>query len=209
MADESTTTTITSADVQDANNLGVAKGRPGGYAMICPAGTDVTPLMDVSKTIRELLATVTGAKSLGYISEDGVQWTTDTDTSDNSEWGGTVVSTSLSSYGESAQVTFLESRESVLKACYGKDNVSTTGATTQIRHNANFTDPWVYVFDAVISATKVKRTIVPLGRIFERDTVDENSSDMMGYTPTIKTMPYDKWDGDVYRDFIYDTTKAA
>lgn len=195
--------------IQDTKNLGVAKGRPGGYGMVCPAGTDVSTLMDVSKTIKDLLGSVSGAASLGYISEDGVVFSTDTDTDDNSDWGGQVVDSSLSKYAESAQVTFLESREAVLKTVYGDSNVTTTGATTQIRHNADFTDPHVFVFDAVISSTKVKRSIIPLGRIFERGDVSENTSDLMGYTPTIKCMPYDGYDGDTYRDYIYDTEKAA
>ena len=55
----------------------------------------------------------------------------------------------------------------------------------------------------------MKRSIIPLGRIFERDDVSENSSDMMGYAPTIKCMPYDGFDGDAYRDYIYDAAKAA
>lgn len=195
--------------IQDTSNLGVAKGRPGGYGMVCPAGTDVSTLKDVSKTIKDLLDTVKSAASLGYISEDGVTFSTDTDTNDNGEWGGKVVDSSLSSYAESAQVTFLESRESVLKTVYGDSNVTVDGATTEVRHNESFTDPHVFVFDAVISSTKVKRSIIPLGRIFERDDVSENSSDMMGYTPTIKCMPYEGYDGDTYRDYIYDTTKAA
>lgn len=195
--------------IQDTSNLGVAKGRPGGYAMVAPAGTDLTALKDVSKTIKELVQAVSGARSLGYISEDGVTFSTDTDTNDNSEWGGKVVDSALSNYAESAQVTFLESRKAVLDSFYGDGNVTVTGATTEIRHNENFTDPHVYVFDAVVSATKVKRSIIPLGRIFERDDVSENSSDMMGYTPTIKCMPYDGYDGDTYRDYIYDAKKAA
>lgn len=195
--------------IQDTSNLGVAKGRPGGYGMVCPAGTDVSTLKDVSKTIKDLLGTVSGAASLGYISEDGVTFSTDTDTNDNGEWGGKVVDSSLSSYAESAQVTFLESRESVLKTVFGDGNVTVDGATTEVRHNEGFTDPHVFVFDAVISSTNVKRSIIPLGRIFERDDVTENSSDMMGYTPTIKCMPYEGYDGDTYRDYIYDTAKAA
>ena len=195
--------------LQDTSNLGVGKGRPGGYSMVAPAGTDLTALKDVSKTIKELIQTVPGARSLGYISEDGVTFSTDTDTNDNSEWGGKVVDSSLSKYAESAKVTFLESRKAVLDSFYGDGNVTVTGATTEIRHNEKFTDPHVYVFDAVVSATKVKRSIIPLGRIFERDDVSENSSDMMSYAPTIKCMPYDGFDGDAYRDYIYDTTKAA
>lgn len=190
----------------DSTKVGIAKGRPGGYGIVCPAGTDIEPLKDVSKTLKELLETVTGAESLGYISEDGVTFTTDTDSSDIVDWSGTTVSSELSSYAESAQVGFLESRASVLKAVYGAANVTTNEATTEVRHNNAFTSPNVYVFDAVISPTVVKRTIIPAGRIFERDDVTQNNSDPIAYTPTIKCFPSEAIEGDTYRDYLYDSS---
>lgn len=195
--------------IQDVNNLGVGKGRPGGYAVVAPAGTDVSIFADMTKTLADIIKANPTVQSLGYISEDGVEWSTDTDTSDITEWGGNIVSRGLSSFAESAAVTFMESRESVLKAVYGDANVTTDGGTVTVRHNANFTDPHVYVFDAVVSSTKVKRTVVPVGRIFERDSRTDNSSDVAGYAPTISAMPYDGFDGDAYRDYIYDTTYVA
>lgn len=195
--------------IQDVNNLGVAKGRPGGYAVVAPAGTDLSVFEDMTKTLSEIIADNNAVKSLGYITEDGVEWSTDTDTSDIPEWGGKIVSKGLSSYAESASVTFMESRESVLKAVFGDGNVTVAGATVTVRHNENFTDPHVYVFDSVVSSTKVKRTVVPLGRIFERDSRTENNSDVAGYAPTISAMPFDGYEGDAYRDYIYDTAYVA
>lgn len=195
--------------IQDVSNLGVAKGRPGGYAVIAPAGFNLETFEDMTKTLAEIITANQEVKSLGYITEDGVEWSTDTDTSDITEWGGKIVSRGLSSYAESAAVTFMESREAVLKAVFGDANVTVDGATTTVRHNENFTDPHVFVFDSVVSTTKVKRTIVPLGRIFERDSRTENNSDVAGYAPTISAMPYDGYDGDAYRDLIYDTAYVA
>lgn len=197
----------TTESMYDASKVGVAKGRPGGYGIVCPAGTDITALKDVKKTLKELLPTVTGAKSLGYISEDGVTFSTDTDSQDIADWGGTTISSGLSKYAESANVSFLESRESVLSSFYGDDNVTETGAVTEVRHNNRFTDPHVYVFDSVISSTVVKRTIIPSGRIFERDDVTQNNSDPIAYTPTIMCFPSEDMDGDCYRDYLYDSAK--
>ena len=177
--------------IQDVNNIGVGKGRPGGYALVAPAGTDLTAVEDMTKTLGEIAKGATGFMSLGYISEDGVTFSTDTDSDEKADWGGNVIDASLSKYAESAAVKFLESRDSVLKTVYGDANVSTSGATTTVRHNANFTAPHVYVFDAVVSQTKVVRTIIPLGRIFERDDMERNNSDLAGYSPTIKCMPYE------------------
>lgn len=196
-------------EIFNKDKLGIAKGRPGGYAAVFPVGTDLDTLKDMTKTIKELLAdTKLGGDSLGYISEDGVEFETSTDTEDKADWGGDVVVTSISSYSETATVTFLESRASVLKVCYGEDNVTENGATTEVVHNKNFNSPHIYVFDAVISETLVKRTIIPLGCIYERDTVTQNSSDLVGYKPTIKCSVFDD-DGDTYSELFYDTEKAA
>ena len=196
-------------EIFNKNKLGIAKGRPGGYAAVFPVGTDLDTLKDMTKTIKELLAdTKLGGDSLGYISEDGVEFETSTDTEDKADWGGDVVVTSISSYSETAAVTFLESRASVLKVCYGEDSVTENGATTEVVHNKNFNAPHIYVFDAVISETLVKRTIIPLGCIYERDTVTQNNADLVGYKPTIKCSVFDD-NGDTYSELFYDTEKAA
>lgn len=191
----------------DKDSVGVAKGRPGGYAAVFPAETDITKLSDPSKTLKELIQQLNGA-SLGYISEDGVTFTTDTDSEGHNDWGGSEVARDLTSYADSAQMTFIQSSVAVLKTIYGDANVTESGATVTIRHNRNFTDPHVYVFDSVISSTKVLRNVIPIGQAFERDDVSYNSSDLLGYTPTITCVPYND-DGDTHTTAIYDTTKAA
>ena len=193
----------------DAGNVGIGKGRPGGYAVVAPAGTDPAKFADASKTLKEVLAEVTSDKSLGYISEDGVTNSTDTSSDSVKDWGGTVVTEENNEYSESVQVTFLETRESVLKAVFGDANVTVAKGVTTVRHNADFTAPHLFAFDCVISDTKVKRTVIPAGRIFERDDLTQNSSDPIGYTPTIKAMPSAAMDGDVMRDYIYDAAAAT
>lgn len=191
----------------DKDSVGVAKGRPGGYAAVFPEGTDISVLADPSKTLKEIIGQYHGA-SLGYISEDGVTFTTDTDSEGHNDWGGSEVARDLTSYADSAQMTFIQSSVAVLKTIYGDDNVTESGPTVTVRHNRNFTDPHVYVFDSVISSTKVLRNVIPIGQAFEREDVSYNSSDLLGYTPTITCVPYND-DGDTHTTAIYDTAKAA
>lgn len=193
----------------DSSNVGVAKGRAGGYCLIAPANTDPSAFEDVSKTLAELLKTAATAKSGGYISEDGVTKTVDTDSEDFKDWAADTILSPITSYSESVSCTFLESREAVLKAVFGEDNVSVEGGVTTVRHNQSFNGAHLYVFDSVVSETKVKRTVIPNGVITEREDVEENSSDLMGYTPTIKCLPSTYYDGDTMREFIYDTTYTA
>lgn len=191
----------------DASNVGIAKGREGGYACVAPAGTDPTTYIDMTKTLAELCKQASSAlKSLGYISEDGVTVTTDTDTDDKTDWSGVTIVSPLTSYSESVQATFLESRDSVLKTVYGDANVTSSEGTTTVRHNKNFTAAHMFVFDCVVSDTKVKRIVIPNGVISERDDMEMNNSDLAGYTPTIKCLPSTFFDGDCMREYIYDTT---
>ena len=194
----------------DASNVGIAKGREGGYACVAPAGTDPSAYKEMTKTLSELCDEASSVlKSLGYISEDGVTVATDTDTDDKSDWSGKTIASPMTSYSESISVTFLESRDSVLKTVYGDANVTTSEGVTEIRHNKNFSGSHLFVFDCVVSDTKVKRIIIPNGVITERDDMEMNNSDLAGYAPTIKCLPSPFFGGDVMREFIYDTTHTA
>ena len=164
----------------------------------------------MKKTLAELCQSQTTLKSLGYISEDGITIAADTDTDDISDWSGAIVASPMSSFGETIEVSFLETRDSVLKSVYGDANVTTDNkGTTTVRHNKNFTASHLYIFDCVVSDTKVKRVVVPNGVIVERDDMEMNNSDLAAYSPTIKCLPSDAFDGDTMREYIYDTTTVA
>lgn len=198
----------------DASKIGVGKGRPGGYSLIAPAGTDPTKFEDMTKTLADFIsgsAKVAGAVSGGYIDEDGVTQAIDVDSEDFKEWSGTTPKSEITSYTETVEANFIESRESVLKAVFGDDNVYTNDAgVTVIRHNQNFAGEHVYVFDAVVSDTQVKRTIIPRGVINERDDISYNSSDLVGYKPTIKCLAdTEHYEGDNIREFLYDSTTGT
>lgn len=195
----------------DAANLGIGKGREGGYGCVAPAGTNPSAYEDMKQTLKQLCdADSSVLKSLGYIDEDGVTLTTDTDTDDKKDWCGNTIVSPMTSYAESVQANFLESRASVLKVVFGESNVTDDGkGTVTVRHNQNFTGSHLYVFDCVVSDTKVKRTIIPNGVITERDDIAYNNSDLVGYKPTIKCLPSAFYGGDTLREFIYDTVTGA
>lgn len=188
---------------KDASNVGVAKGNTGnagGYAWVGP--TTATLPTDAKTEIPGEF------ESLGYISEDGLTNTTDTESDDHKEWGGTVVKSGQTSYSESYQASFLESRESVLKTVYGDANVTADGkGGIAVKHNGNFTEERAYIFESLVTTTLIKRTVIPRGSIQERDDVAENSSDLLAYTPTIKALP--DADGNTSYVYYYDSAKVA
>lgn len=188
---------------KDASNVGVAKGNStnaGGYAWVAPKGTSLPT--NAKDTIG------TGFESLGYISEDGLTNTTDTETDEKKDWAGETIKSEQTSYSETYNVTFLESRESVLKVVYGDDNVESDGnGSITVKHNGHFSEERSYVFESLITATLIKRTVIPRGVVSEKDDVSENSEDLLGYTPTITALQDD--DGNSSYTYYYDSAKAT
>lgn len=187
----------------DATNVGVAKGNTGnagGYAWV-GAVTDTLPT-DAKTAIDAKF------KSLGFISEDGLANATETESEDHKDWGGTVVKSERTSYTETYEVGFLESRETVLKAVYGERNVTSDGnGGITVKHNGNFGEEHSYIFESLITVTLIKRTVIPRGVINERDDVEENSSDLIVYKPTIKCLPDAQ--GNTSYAYYYDSSKAG
>lgn len=186
---------------KDISNVGTAKGNSknaGGYSWVAPAGTTLPT--DAKTDIPDDFI------SLGFISEDGLVNTTDTDSEDRKDWTGGVIKTDNTSYKETYQASFLESRESVLKAVYGDDNVESDGnGGLAVKHNKNFTAEHVYVFESLITDTLIKRTVIPRGSISERDDVSENPNDLLTYTPTITALEDDE--GNTSYVYYYDSSK--
>lgn len=188
---------------KDVAKVGVARGNKGnasGYAWV---GKTTDSLPTDAKT-----AIGSSFKSLGYIDEDGVVNATETDSEDRKDWSGEVIKSEQTSYSETYQVGFLESRASVLETVYGTDNVTDDGAgNVTVKHNGSFTEERAYVFESLITPTLIMRTVIPRGVINERDDVNQNSSDLITYKPTIKALP-DK-EGNTSYTYYYDSSAAA
>lgn len=184
----------------DPKNIGVAKGSAAGYAWV--GGTGDTLPKDAKTTINEQF------KSLGYVSEDGLTNSAETDTEDYKDWSGSTVKSAQTSFSETYQVSLLESKADVLKVIYGDANVvdDSKGSIT-VKHNGKFGEERAYIFESAITETLIKRTVIPRGVVVERDDISENSSDLLAYTPTIKALP-DK-DGNTSYTYYYDSSKAG
>lgn len=143
-------------------NVGARKPMVGGGVYYVAGSTPIPT--DASEALSaEILA---GA--LGYISEDGIVPTRDTNVEKVKAWGGDVVAALLNDESASFEFTLLEVfSATVNKFVYGADNVTVTPATESAGTKVTVTDKGgkpdqgVIVFDMRHGA-KRERVVVPV-----------------------------------------------
>lgn len=182
------------------DNVGVGKGNPSGYSWVAPKGTTLPT--DAKAALGEEF------KGLGYVSEAGLVNSQESDSTDLKDWAGRVVKKSQNSFAETYQVEFMESKADVMRVVYGDANVEDDGhGGVSVKHNGNFTEERVYVFETLVSDTIIKRDVIPRGSILEKDDVEATSEDALVYPVTISALPDEE--GNTSYTYFYDSSKAA
>ena len=182
----------------NADEVGVGKGNPSGYAWVAPKGTTLptnakTPIGD-------------DFKGLGYVNEDGLTQTTDSEAEDLKDWAGRVIKKAPGSFSETYAVAFMQSRAEVLKVYYGDANVTDDGkGGITVKHNGAFSEERVFVFETLITDTLIERTVIPRGSIQERDDIERTSESAMVYPVTITALA--DADGNTAYTYYYDSAK--
>ena len=165
----------------DATKVTVGKPKAGGAVFVAPASTTLPT--DASTALGGAFV------CLGYISEDGVVQTNETDSSDFKAWGGDTVLTVQTSSSEQYQMTFIEQNVDVLKQVYGAENVTGSWASgISIKHNSKEKAEYVYVVETVMSGTMVDRLVIPRGKVIEIGDVTRKDDELMAYETTIKAL---------------------
>ena len=139
----------------NAENVSVGKPKAGGAVFAAPIGTAVPS--DASTALDQAF------KCLGYVSEDGVTNTVETEGEDIKAWGGDVVATPRTSRSEKLVMTFIEQRQEVFEQ--------------------------VYVVETLLTGGKVMRTIAPRGKVVEVGDVVFVDGEPIGYETTIQCLP--------------------
>ena len=175
----------------DSQNVSVGKphgegGRYAGGMWWAVAGRATVPT-DATTTLDSKL------RDGGYLSEDGVTNTIDSDTSDINAFGGDRVLSVVTSRAESFQFGMIETTEDTLSLVYGPDNVTVTGEgtakTIEVKHNGKDGPLLLLVFEFAMTNNRVKRIVVPQGKMGELDDVEYADGDPITYTPTINALP--------------------
>ncbi len=137
----------------DSTMVSLGKFKVGGYAYWAPAGTTL-PTDSATALPAEY-------KLLGYLSEDGLTNTTDTDTAEIKDANGATVMKIITSYAESYQFALLEVlRAEAAKLRYNSDAVTGNDKSMTIKHQMPSDEDFVLVFEIAMSGDVKDRLVI-------------------------------------------------
>ena len=169
----------------DATKVSLGKGKVGGY--IFAGASTLTPPTDASSDLP------TGMVNLGYVSEDGITNSLETDSEDVKDLNGDVVMSTITSRKETFKFKLLETQINSLKEVFGQSNVTETTTTTlkktTVKSNSTPYDSRLYVMEFVLTGSRKMRVVVPLGKISELGDKVYSAGEAIGYEVTITCSP--------------------
>ena len=144
---------MVNSTTNDSTMVSLGKFKVGGYAYWAPAGTTL-PTDSVTALPAEY-------KLLGYLSEDGLTNTTDTDTAEIKDANGATVMKIITSYAESYQFALLEVlRAEAAKLRYNSDAVTGNDKSMTIKHQMPSDEDFVLVFEIAMSGDVKDRLVI-------------------------------------------------
>lgn len=162
----------------DSTMVSLGKFKVGGYAYWAPSGT-VLPT-DSSTPLAAAF------KLLGYLSEDGLTNTTDTDTTEIKDANGTTVMKVITSYAESYQFALLEVlRAEAAKMRYNTGAVTGTDKSMTIKHQMPSDEDFVLVFEIAMSGDVKDRLVIGNGTRAEFGDRQVHAGDAQDYDVTV------------------------
>lgn len=146
--------------MNDATNVSFGKPKATGAVFVAPAGTPLP-----SNATSSLNAAF---KGLGYVSEDGLVNSVETDTESVHAWGGDLVLQGQTTFMETFMVNLIETNADALAVYYGEDNVEVSGENITITQNSAQLPAVSVVFELVLTGGRIKRIVVPNAQIVDR-----------------------------------------
>lgn len=169
---------MTDSTANDSTNVSLGKFKVGGYAYAAPFGTTLP--VDSESPLDPAF------QLIGYLSEDGIKNTTDTNTTEVKDANGTTVMKVVSSYGESYQFVLIEFlRKTAAQLRYGDNAVTGKDKSMVIKHQMPDDTPVSLVFELVATGNVKDRTVIGSATRSEFGDRQVHSSDVLGYDLTV------------------------
>lgn len=161
-------------------NVSAAKGVTGGYVYRAPVGVPLPDDYDWEPTA--------DWTCMGYVTEDGETFSTESEVQDFLDQNGDVMDTSQSKYGEAFSCAFAETKRAVFESVYGENAVTDEGGVLKVNHTGEEPGTHSYAFLFLLKngrkwiryAEKCKRT--------ELSDMTANSSTLVSWAATYKVI---------------------
>lgn len=178
------------------NKKNVSLGKPKVDGMVYVANTGTTLPTDATTPLTEQY------KNVGFISDDGITNSTDTDTTTVTDAGGNTVINEITSYSETYQFAMMETQADALGVRFGSENVKTEEEKLTVDHKMPSGESKIYVFEILLTGNKVKRIVVPDGTITEYGDTQYHAGDAILYDVTVGANPSSLINGATSREYI-------
>lgn len=176
----------------NVNNITSSNPGRKGVMFRAPIGTELP-----TDAVSELAE---GYVDQGIVGEDGVTQAITRDTEDIKAYGGDIVYTLQTDYGEEFTLVLYESRNvETLKTVFGDANVTEKGGAITVKHNKAKLPRSTFVFDHEIDQG-VKRQVMEIGQVVSVGDIANVHSDIVKYELTVKAFPNN--DGNVLVEYI-------
>ena len=178
----------------NAANVTTGKRRTAGGIYRAAVGTSLPT--DASSALASAF------KEIGYISEDGVTNSIGKTTSEIKEWGGETVDSEVTEQTDQFKFKAIESMSlDTLKAVFGDANVAESSGALTVVVKAGAYGEGVWVIDVAQKGGRLKRIVIPNGKITELGDIVYNGSDAVGYDVTLSAF-YNSTIGGTHKEYI-------
>lgn len=179
--------------MNDSQNVSFGKPKSQGALFVAPYGTTVPT--NATDALDPAFA------GLGYVSDEGLVNTVETDVEDIFAWGGDNVLSGQTTFAEMFTFNLIETNVEVAKLYYGEDNVIVDGDNITIKANATPLPGIVFVAEIVLTGNRVKRIVVGRGQISDRSgDITYVDGEPIAYPINLKAFP--DADGDNHKEYI-------
>lgn len=170
------------SSANNPSNVSVGKPMADGAIFVAPAGTALPT--DATTALAAAFLNV------GFISEDGVTNSIETDSEEIKAWGGDTVLEPQTSRKETFSFTMIETNEVSLKQVFGEENVTVDSSTNKItvKHNGKEKSEYVYVIEVLMTGNRVKRQVIPRGKVTEIGEIVYVDNEAIGYETTVSAL---------------------
>lgn len=187
------------AKANNSANVSVGQGVAGGYVFSAPLTATIPT--DYSTPLPEEFV------NLGYVTEDGIEFSYDGDSEDYHDLNGDVYESAEGAQTEEVIFTLAEIMSDALKESYGADNVTDEDGMITVKHNSLPRDERIYAFELLLKNGRKWRSVVPRGKATRSGSTTVAKSDILANQITVKTFP--DAEGNRLYDYIESTETQA